>query len=113
MSILGTRVVRTEDPLFLTRGATYTDDLVDDRLSGALHVTFVRSQVAHGRLLSVDVSAAREAPGVVAAFTAEDCPDLARSEEHTSELQSRQYLVCRLLLAKKITGKRALHGLNL
>src|SRR3712207_8578415 len=27
---------------------------------------------------------------------------LARSEEHTSELQSRQYLVCRLLLEKKI-----------
>ncbi|MGY1712250.1 xanthine dehydrogenase family protein molybdopterin-binding subunit [Geodermatophilus sp. SYSU D00758] len=77
MSILGTRVVRTEDPLFLTRGATYTDDLVDDRLTGALHVTFVRSQVAHGRLLSVDASAAREAPGVVAVYTAEDCADLA------------------------------------
>src|SRR3712207_8270198 len=30
----------------------------------------------------------------------DDCPD-ARSEEHTSELQSRQYLVCRLLLEKK------------
>ena len=72
MSILGTRVVRTEDPLFLTRGATYTDDLVDDRLAGALHATFVRSQVAHGRLLSVDASAAREAPGVVAVYTAED-----------------------------------------
>src|SRR3712207_8572669 len=28
--------------------------------------------------------------------------DLERSEEHTSELQSRQYLVCRLLLEKKI-----------
>src|SRR3712207_7945071 len=28
-------------------------------------------------------------------------PDCARSEEHTSELQSRQYLVCRLLLEKK------------
>src|SRR3712207_7426390 len=27
--------------------------------------------------------------------------ELARSEEHTSELQSRQYLVCRLLLEKK------------
>src|SRR3712207_6927632 len=27
--------------------------------------------------------------------------DVARSEEHTSELQSRQYLVCRLLLEKK------------
>jgi carbon-monoxide dehydrogenase large subunit len=76
MSILGTRVVRTEDPLFLTRGAVYTDDLVDDRLTGALHATFVRSQVAHGRLLDVDVSAAREAPGVVAVVTADDVADL-------------------------------------
>src|SRR3712207_8509622 len=31
----------------------------------------------------------------------------ARSEEHTSELQSRQYLVCRLLLEKKKTRFRA------
>src|SRR5947209_16013404 len=30
-----------------------------------------------------------------------DCGVCARSEEHTSELQSRQYLVCRLLLEKK------------
>src|SRR3712207_8887501 len=30
-----------------------------------------------------------------------------RSEEHTSELQSRQYLVCRLLLEKKIISARA------
>src|SRR3712207_8670377 len=30
---------------------------------------------------------------------------LARSEEHTSELQSRQYLVCRLLLEKKQAGR--------
>src|SRR3712207_8785128 len=30
-----------------------------------------------------------------------------RSEEHTSELQSRQYLVCRLLLEKKKTAKSA------
>src|SRR4051794_10675137 len=72
MSILGTRVVRTEDPLFLTRGAVYTDDLTDERLTGALHATFVRSQVAHGRLLSVDTSAALAAPGVVAVFTADD-----------------------------------------
>src|SRR3712207_6860187 len=33
-------------------------------------------------------------------------PRVERSEEHTSELQSRQYLVCRLLLEKK---KRYLH----
>src|SRR5919199_2704281 len=72
MSIMGTRVVRIEDPLFLTRGATYTDDLVDDRLTGAVHVTFVRSQVAHGRILSVDAEAPRQAPGVVAVYTADD-----------------------------------------
>src|SRR3712207_7129336 len=32
-----------------------------------------------------------------------------RSEEHTSELQSRQYLVCRLLLEKKKTQKHSIH----
>src|SRR3712207_8637054 len=32
--------------------------------------------------------------------------NLDRSEEHTSELQSRQYLVCRLLLEKKKQNKR-------
>ncbi|MEU2347139.1 xanthine dehydrogenase family protein molybdopterin-binding subunit [Modestobacter sp. NPDC049651] len=77
MSILGTRVVRTEDPLFLTRGAVYTDDLTDERLTGALHATFVRSQVAHGQVRSVDTSAALEAPGVVAVVTAADLGDLA------------------------------------
>src|SRR3712207_8822762 len=40
---------------------------------------------------------------VVAEFTklAASDPSPVRSEEHTSELQSRQYLVCRLLLEKK------------
>jgi carbon-monoxide dehydrogenase large subunit len=76
MSILGTRVVRTEDPLFLTRGAVYTDDLVDDRLAGALHATFVRSPVAHARITSIDTSAAAEAPGVVAVLTADDLGDV-------------------------------------
>src|SRR3712207_7821076 len=35
------------------------------------------------------------------ALVEEHYPDADRSEEHTSELQSRQYLVCRLLLEKK------------
>src|SRR3712207_8463941 len=34
------------------------------------------------------------------------CRHRERSEEHTSELQSRQYLVCRLLLEKKILSER-------
>src|SRR3712207_7771480 len=48
-----------------------------------------------------------DAPDAVADFARETearmRADAARSEEHTSELQSRQYLVCRLLLEKKKT----------
>src|SRR3712207_8293358 len=37
---------------------------------------------------------------------------VVRSEEHTSELQSRQYLVCRLLLEKKDTTLQRRHDIN-
>jgi carbon-monoxide dehydrogenase large subunit len=72
LSILGTRVMRSEDPLFLTAGATYTEDLVDDRLTGALHATFVRSPIASATISGIDKAAALESPGVVAVITAED-----------------------------------------
>lgn len=76
MSILGTRVVRTEDPRFLTTGATYTDDLVDERLAGAAFVTFVRSPFAHARVLSIDAETALAMDGVVAVITAADLTGL-------------------------------------
>ncbi len=76
LSILGTRVLRTEDPKFLTTGGVYTDDVVDDRLAGACHVFFVRSPLAHATVSGIDVSAALEAPGVIAAFTGADLADL-------------------------------------
>jgi carbon-monoxide dehydrogenase large subunit len=75
-SILGTRVERLEDPEFLTTGATYTEDLVDERLTGAVRVTFVRAPIAHARIVSIDTSAAQEAPGCVGVFTAQDLTDL-------------------------------------
>jgi carbon-monoxide dehydrogenase large subunit len=75
VSILGTRVLRVEDPKFLTTGGVYADDLRDPRLDGAAHVTYVRSVIAHGRI-TVDAAAAREHPGVVAVFTADDLTDL-------------------------------------
>src|SRR6266567_4188707 len=55
VSILGTRVIRTEDPRFLTTGGVYTDDVTDEQLAGACHVHFVRSAVAHARIGLVDV----------------------------------------------------------
>jgi carbon-monoxide dehydrogenase large subunit len=76
VSILGTRVARVEDPKFLTTGAVYVDDLRDPRLEGAGHVTYVRSVVAHARI-TVDVTAAAAAAGVIAVVTAADLTDLA------------------------------------
>src|SRR3712207_8078834 len=51
-----------------------------------------RLQQVHAHVLAREVE-----PRAVAGL-------LERSEEHTSELQSRQYLVCRLLLEKKISS---------
>jgi aerobic carbon-monoxide dehydrogenase large subunit len=64
--------LRLEDHRLLTVGGTYTADVEDDRLSGACHVSFVRSPVAHARIVAVDVTAARSAPGVVAVFSGSD-----------------------------------------
>jgi carbon-monoxide dehydrogenase large subunit len=72
---LGTRVLRVEDPKFLTSGGVYVDDLRDPRLDGAGHVTYVRSVVAHATF-TVDTSAAAGAPGVLGVFTAADFADL-------------------------------------
>ena len=72
-SILGTRVLRTEDPEFLFGAAEYVGDL---DLGGQLQVVFVRSEMAHAVITAVDTTAAKEAPGVVAVWTAADL-DLA------------------------------------
>jgi carbon-monoxide dehydrogenase large subunit len=76
VSILGTRVLRTEDPRFLTTGGVYTADVADPSLAGACHVYFVRSPLAHARIVRVDSAAAQQAPGVVAVFTGADLADL-------------------------------------
>ena len=72
-SILGNRVLRKEDPKFLTTGGKYIEDLNDEPMfAGALHVTYVRSIVAHAKIMNIDLSECKNAPGVVAAFTASD-----------------------------------------
>jgi carbon-monoxide dehydrogenase large subunit len=76
MSILGTRVIRTEDPRLLTSGGVYVDDLREPDLAGAVRATFVRAVVAHALITGIDTSAALAAPGVVAVLTAADMTDL-------------------------------------
>lgn len=68
-SILGNRVTRTEDPGLLTGSRRYVADLELDR---PLHAVFVRSDIAHGVINSIDVSEARKMPGVVEVWTASE-----------------------------------------
>src|SRR5580693_5790517 len=62
----GASIKRSEDPRILTGAGRYVDDI---KLPGMLHAAFVRSPLAHGLVLSIDVTAARELPGVVAVLT--------------------------------------------
>ncbi len=69
MSILGTSVVRTEDPQLLTAGGNYVDEMAPPN---ALHATFVRSVMAHAEIAAVDAADALAVDGVVGVFTAAD-----------------------------------------
>jgi carbon-monoxide dehydrogenase large subunit len=60
---------RKEDARLITGKTTWTDNMV---LPGMLHLAVVRSPVAHGKITSVDVTAAQQAPGVIAVFTGRD-----------------------------------------
>ena len=72
MAVLGSAIKRREDPDLLTGRGKYTDDLT---LPGMAHAVIVRSPHAHARILSVDVSRAAAAPGVVAVYTGKDIAD--------------------------------------
>jgi carbon-monoxide dehydrogenase large subunit len=72
-TVLGTRLLRREDPALLTGEAKYTNDL---NIPGALHLAVLRSPYAHARILSVDLSRARALPGVVAAYSGADLAPL-------------------------------------
>jgi aerobic carbon-monoxide dehydrogenase large subunit len=63
---VGVTRLRKEDAHLLTGRTRWTDNI---RIPGMLYVVFVRSPLAHARVVSVDVSAALEQPGVVAAYT--------------------------------------------
>src|SRR3712207_8002520 len=72
-------------------------------------------EVLHGYFLDAAVLTTgcdKTTPAAIMAASTVDIPSI-RSEEHTSELQSRQYLVCRLLLEKKIAHAYELPRLSL
>ncbi|MDA8350297.1 MAG: molybdopterin-dependent oxidoreductase, partial [Pseudomonadota bacterium] len=66
---VGQRVLRKEDPPLVTGRGSYVADI---KIPGTLSVAIVRSPVARGRIVELDVSIARRCPGVVEVVTADD-----------------------------------------
>jgi aerobic carbon-monoxide dehydrogenase large subunit len=67
--LIGKSVKRVEDKRFITGRGNYTDDIVLPRQT---YAAFVRSPYAHAKIISVDTSAAKAMPGVVAVYTGAD-----------------------------------------
>src|SRR5262245_48089206 len=70
-TFIGAPMQRREDLRFLRGRGEYVDDL---KVEGLLHAVILRSAVGHGRIVSLDTSAARKKPGVHAVITAKDMP---------------------------------------
>jgi aerobic carbon-monoxide dehydrogenase large subunit len=70
-TFIGTPMERREDLRFLRGRGTYVDDLAPANL---LYAVILRSSVAHGRIKSVDASAALKIEGVHSVITAKDMP---------------------------------------
>jgi len=66
---IGKARARKEDARLVTGQTNWTDNIV---LPGMVHIAFLRSPMAHARIRSVDVSGARGAPGVIAAYSGAD-----------------------------------------
>jgi aerobic carbon-monoxide dehydrogenase large subunit len=67
--LIGKAVKRTEDLRFITGRGQYTDDMARRQM---VYAAMVRSPMAHARIRSIDTSAARSAPGVIAVYTGAD-----------------------------------------
>ncbi|HEY1927579.1 MAG TPA: xanthine dehydrogenase family protein molybdopterin-binding subunit [Caulobacteraceae bacterium] len=83
MSSVGQATSRVEGPLKVAGEARYTADI---RIEGAAHAAIVPSLIANGRTVSVDASAAQQAPGVVAVFTWRNMPRLNPTPKPWSHL---------------------------
>jgi carbon-monoxide dehydrogenase large subunit len=69
---VGTALPRKEDARLVTGQTTWTDNI---QFPGMLYMSVLRSPTAHATITTVDVSAAREQPGVIAAFSGADLAD--------------------------------------
>src|SRR5947209_12428239 len=86
------------DPGWMTIGSSSRASIGDLRPKSA---STVRASITNESAGAPRAATAGTRNSVPRMICDESLMNLGRSEEHTSELQSRQYLVCRLLLEKK------------
>ena len=72
MTYTGQPLKRFEDPRLVKGEGRFIDDI---KLPGMLHAVVIRSSYAHAFIRSIDISAAKKLPGVVAVITCADIPD--------------------------------------
>jgi aerobic carbon-monoxide dehydrogenase large subunit len=72
-AVIGRSVHRLEDVPLVTGAGRFVGDM---SLPFQLHMRLVRSPIAHGRIVKIDVTRALESPGVVAVWTSGDIPDI-------------------------------------
>jgi carbon-monoxide dehydrogenase large subunit len=72
--LIGARVRRVEDPPLITGRGQYAGDV---KLAGLAHLVIYRSPYGQARIDRIDLEAVRQAPGVLAAWTPADLPELA------------------------------------
>ena len=82
--VIGQPVSRIEDDALIRGGGKFVGDI---QLPGTLEAAFVRSTFAHARIKSVDLSAARAAPGVRAVLAFEDLRPLLTQDRLPLELR--------------------------
>jgi carbon-monoxide dehydrogenase large subunit len=70
--LVGASIQRREDPRLVTGHGRFVDDMTRP---GMVHMTVVRSPLAHAKIRSIDPSAAKKAPGVLAVYTYADFKD--------------------------------------
>lgn len=84
MSVFGQSLPRLEDHLLLTGRGSFLSDL---GLPDQLHMRVVRSPVAFGRILSIDIADAIACPGVVAVWTHADIRELPQIDFRMTRIQ--------------------------
>jgi carbon-monoxide dehydrogenase large subunit len=79
-------VRRVEDSRFLTGHGRYVDDIAP---AGALHAVFVRSPVAHATIATIDIAAAKAAPGVRLVLTGADLAETTTNDIDGGRIKNR------------------------